>query len=141
MMFKIITFFIITLFVGLAFYSHVFVLLSYFFWLLYCLSFDFDFLITLLESSNISLHKSSQTNAFRFWIMMVLQNVSFDILFLTATLNCAIEFKFHHYKQHIVIPCRPNVSVLCTRMFIQQTSKLIFLQQKSHEWRRISPII
>ena len=43
---------------------------------------------------------------------MVPQNVNFDILFLIATLNCVIEFKFHQCKWHNkVIICRTNVSV------------------------------
>ena len=42
---------------------------------------------------------------------MVPHKVNFDILFLTATLNLVIEFKFLQYKQHKVIICRTNVSV------------------------------
>ena len=42
---------------------------------------------------------------------MVPHKVNFDILFLTATLNLVIEFKFLEYKQHKVIICRTNVSV------------------------------
>ena len=63
-MFKIITFFMITLFLGLTFY--VFVLLSYLFWLLYYLSFVLRFLFTPLMSSSLSLYKSNNTNDFSF---------------------------------------------------------------------------
>jgi len=43
--------------------------------------------------------------------MMVPQNVSSDILFLTATLHLVIKFKYLQYKQHIVILCRTHVRV------------------------------
>jgi hypothetical protein len=63
MMFKIITFFMITLFVGLYVrvgILYVFVLISFFFWLLYCLSFVLWSPITPLVYSYISLYKSSK---------------------------------------------------------------------------------
>ena len=62
-MFKIITFFIITLFVGLYVrvgILYVFVLISFFFWLFYCLFFVLRSPITPLIYSYISLYKSSK---------------------------------------------------------------------------------